>query len=396
MGDAIVVPLAPHSNGPCTVELRWGITERDIDCVRALHEEAFPLHYHPSYYAWLLSESCVALVARVASNDATRSEEDTCAVAEESQTCSSSGEAHRTIVGFCVGQVARGRYHNGHFAPNPTGYLCSFAVKSSLQCCGIGETLLRHFLTYMHYCIPVPSLLHPIWQAPMDRGTRRSDVATRAARARHLFKFPGWTSYLETKGLLDGRPTEDVPSPVGEAMSARDVTIERGLKEVWLHCLASKKKLIQFYVKRGFVCIRLVPEFYEFDGSFHDGMLLVCRRDVSFAAPPERTSMKAPQRSTTSAFNFTVGESTPLMASQETDNSWSCIVDIDLGNGFGYLTHEKDCANVFNCGSYFGVAYQGVTCVILFVIVVALGLSFAKATMASTCERKECASDTLR
>lgn len=54
------------SSSSISLRLRWGFEAADLRRVYALHEDALPLSYGPSYYEWLLDhDSCIALVATV-------------------------------------------------------------------------------------------------------------------------------------------------------------------------------------------------------------------------------------------------------------------------------------------------------------------------------------------
>ncbi|KAH9589111.1 hypothetical protein LSM04_002320 [Trypanosoma melophagium] len=311
--DTSEVVILPSNDGvPFSVELRWRIQPYEIDGLWRLHDASFPVKYDDDYYKWLLSDSCVAIVAyanemQLASifssmeSDCKMENGITTEVDNDNDdgthdvSNGDSSNSYSVVVGFCIGQVAHCRRRDGQIVPSPTGYLGSFAVDARLRCRGIGELLLRRFISYMLFYIPVPRYLFLDSPEGMS-STSMTTTGTRTMMETGLMTL--LMSRLENIILyIFGYPFDREKRKYSEEKKeeavSRDTECNRkdslpslisnenqyGLNEVWLHCLAENTKLLEYYYKRGFRRVMVKPQFYTFDGETHDGMLLVCSRE---------------------------------------------------------------------------------------------------------------------
>ncbi|RNF01161.1 acetyltransferase [Trypanosoma conorhini] len=300
-----IITLPPRDGVSMKLRLRWGVEQDDIPALEVLHVASFPVTYNYEYYHWLLSDSCLALIAfttpnciksllTAAENDKnTAMESDTKNSSNDSDVdCGESGSLYSVIVGFCIGQAAYGRRIDGRLLSTPTGYLGSFAVDNRVQRRGVGEVLLDRFLSYMLFSIPVPPHLFLDYSPPPYGREHLWRVGSALAAvgvtlAQWWFGKRRAGANTAVGEALRHTNSSDVGSP---AVNTHNSEGQVGLGEVWLHCLASDTNVLRFYVKRGFACTFLAKNFYFFDGCHHHGMLLVYRRDASPRACHERDS----------------------------------------------------------------------------------------------------------
>nr|CCC94313.1 putative acetyltransferase [Trypanosoma congolense IL3000] len=280
--------LTSRDDVSLTLELHWGISADDIRDLRALHELSFPLTYDDTYYQWLLSDSCVALTARISYCDFMRrvhtTEWEEHMEPPGQKESSGPNPAEYTVIGFCIGQMAYARYDDGSLAAGPTGYLGSFAVHPKFRRRGIGETLLRRYLSYMLFEIPVPRSLH---------------LGERWGSYGHILQLVfksvlapvSWCSlWAERQGETQLCHMEDKVSNSSGSGSREKCCLKPrcGLPEVWLHCLSSDGALLHFYGARGFIRARELRGFYTINDQSCDAALLVLRSDdfVKLASTP--------------------------------------------------------------------------------------------------------------
>ncbi|ORC92722.1 acetyltransferase [Trypanosoma theileri] len=320
MNTSEVVVLPSNDGVSLSVELRWRIQSSEIDGIWRLHDAAFPVKYESDYYQWLLSDSCVAVVAYATpknlssifscmesgdkmekststddnNNDNDDNDDSKNGDGTHDVNNSDSSTSYSVVVGFCIGQLAHCRQRNGQLVPSPTGYLGSFAVDARLRCRGLGELLLERFISYMFFHIPVPR--HLFLNNPEETSSATKTTITIATMKTSAMNW--WMSLLEKVTLyIFGYPFAFGKTTCGEERKEELVLREtersdlyvlpnlhnngsqRGVKEVWLHCLAEDTKLLLYYFKRGFRRVLVIPQFYTFDGETHDGMLLVCSRE---------------------------------------------------------------------------------------------------------------------
>ncbi|RNF11239.1 acetyltransferase [Trypanosoma rangeli] len=315
-----IVALPARDGVSMKVKLRWGVREDDLPTLEGLHAAAFPVKYNDEYYKWLLSDSCLALIAFTTSKCITSllgtAESDQSAEIEEDTensysdsdvNCDGPTSPYSVMVGFCIGQIAYGRRLDGVLVGSPTGYLGSFAVEKRVQRRGIGEVLLDRFLSYMLFSIPVPSHLFLDHLPPCPRSETLWGLGPTLTAVGA--KLSQWWFGKERSGIKDTTETalkytksSDAISPTASTHGSGD---QVGLGEVWLHCLASDTNLLKFYVKRGFTCVFLAKHFYFFDDVYHHGMLLVYRRDAPSTVRYDSSSTCATAPALANAVNHT-------------------------------------------------------------------------------------------
>ncbi|KEG15137.1 putative acetyltransferase [Trypanosoma grayi] len=299
-----LVTLRSRVGTSLSVEVRWGIQQHDIEGIKALHGAAFPVKYEAAYYQWLLTDACVAVVAYTTADDIesllsggeyddgvdmpARVQDNDDDVDGSGGGGGSGGDVgsynslatYTVPVGFCIGQLAHVRRHDGKLVASPTGYLGSFAVDEALRRCGIGELLLQRFLSHMHFKIWVSPLAYLDYCPPKQDAVSTPwwDSMLSVACGR----LCGWQHVEEN--AKDKRKQSRVLSEANcssdDAASPTQNERDRfGVAGVWLHCLSENTRLVLYYLKRGFTCAQLMPEFYYYEGLYHDAVLLVHHRD---------------------------------------------------------------------------------------------------------------------
>ncbi|EKF31197.1 acetyltransferase, putative [Trypanosoma cruzi marinkellei] len=307
MSDSEIVRLPPRDGVPIEIKLRWGIQKDDLAALGVLHDAAFPVKYESEYYDWMLSESCLALLAFTTENcilsllkaaehrqytETERDEENSFGVVENN----ASSSLYSVMVGCCIGQIAYGQRRDGRIEASPTGYLGSFAVDSRMQRCGVGGVLLDRFLSYMFFTVPVPPHLFLDYSPPY-LGYEGLWGLISSAYPRLFDWISRWwfgkdrkdTNHAAEDTLKDEKPCDSVDSTVNSQIGR----IQCGVGEVWLHCVAEDTKLLLYYMKRGFSPVLVAPNFYFFGGRYHEGALLVCRKDEALITSHERNSARA-------------------------------------------------------------------------------------------------------
>ncbi|CCW69597.1 unnamed protein product [Phytomonas sp. Hart1] len=70
-------------------------------------------------------------------------------------------------------------------------------------------------------------------------------------------------------------------APLEGDFAGQDPIVQRGVREVWLHCIAKDLFLMSFYTRRGFQLIRTLKNFYEIGSSYFDASFLVYSAEPS-------------------------------------------------------------------------------------------------------------------
>ncbi|EAN93400.1 putative acetyltransferase [Trypanosoma cruzi] len=293
MSGSEIVRLPPRGGVPIEIKLRWGIQKEDLTALGVLHDAAFPVKYESEYYDWMLTDSCLALLAFATENcilsllkaaehqqntETERDEENSFGDVEDD----GSSSLYSVMVGFCIGQIAYGQRRDGRIDASPTGYLGSFAVDSRMQRCGVGGALLDRFLSYMFFTVSVPPHLFLDYSPPYLGCEGLWGLVSSAYPTLFDWMSRWWfgrdrkgTNHVPQETLKDKKLCDSV-NPTVDSQSGR---IQYGVGEVWLHCIAADTKLLLYYMKRGFSRVLVAPNFYFFGGRYHEGALLVCRKD---------------------------------------------------------------------------------------------------------------------
>ena len=145
--------------------------------------------------------------------------------AADGEAASTAAEPSRSpperVVGFCIGRL---KFVEGALTTQPVGYISTFGVDPDYRQRGVGNELLERFIALL-----------------LDQRVPNASVCC---------------------AVLSGRRHHRV-------------------RQVWLHCLASDQRIVSYYLKRNFVEVERLKDFYEFptgEGSVmrHDA-LLMCR-----------------------------------------------------------------------------------------------------------------------
>lgn len=278
-------------------------------------------------------------------------------------------ETFTVPVGIIAGHLSYARHSSGYWLTNPTAYIGSFAVDARLRGCGVGDVMLRQFLPFLtrDYPLCAKDYLHydeermrRLVAATQPEEERTEDASSPPQAEQSEPAAPEGAPATSSSTVLR-TSAADSPSVVGprvlgwgkrlarlllpevlewyderadtrrgghkrsylawaftprSAPPAPNPLIQKGVGEVWLHCLSSDEALVQFYCKRGFRVMQVLNDYYEFCEGRHRASLLLYTpppplppavQSSSSSSPLAATKTKAAEGETAAASATEVG-----------------------------------------------------------------------------------------
>ncbi|CCW64934.1 unnamed protein product [Phytomonas sp. EM1] len=94
-------------------------------------------------------------------------------------------------------------------------------------------------------------------------------------------EYPSYTRGPELNTLFEGLASLE------RDWAGQDPVVQRGVREVWLHCIANDLFLMNFYTRRGFRLMRTIKNFYDTDSlGFDANFLLYTTKPSPHGRPP--------------------------------------------------------------------------------------------------------------